>query len=184
MTRWIAGALTLALALTTPTLVTAQSKSLMREQRTATATITAIDQTARRLTLKKSDGNHVDVQVPEDIKRFSMLKVGDVITATYYENVVVLLKRPGEPAVDTATRAGTPAASGRAGTIAKQRTITATITAIDLTAPSVTFTGPNGWQYTSPVEDVAALKRVKVGEQVDIVWTDALLLSVASPASK
>ncbi len=34
------------------------------------------------------------------------------------------------------------------GTKAKQRTITATVTAIDMETPAVTFTGPNG--YKSP----------------------------------
>jgi hypothetical protein len=64
------------------------------------------------------------------------------------------------------------------GTIAKQRSITATIAAIDMNAPSITFTGPNGWKYTSKVEDTAALAKVKVGDRVDIVWTEAMLVSL------
>ena len=64
------------------------------------------------------------------------------------------------------------------GTRAKQRTITATITAIDTAVPSVTFTGPNGWKYTSRVQDTAALAKVKVGDKVDVVWTEAVLVSV------
>jgi hypothetical protein len=34
------------------------------------------------------------------MKRFSELKVGDKITARYYENVVIRMKKPNEPAVD------------------------------------------------------------------------------------
>ena len=64
------------------------------------------------------------------------------------------------------------------GTRATQRTITATITAIDMATPSVTFTGPNGWKYSSKVQDKAALAKVKVGDKVDIVWTEAVLVSV------
>ena len=64
------------------------------------------------------------------------------------------------------------------GTKAKQRTITATIAAIDMAAPSITFTGPNGWQFTSKVQDTDALAKVKVGDKVDIVWTEAMLVSM------
>ena len=44
--------------------------------------------------------------------------------------------------------------------------------------PSVTFTGPNGWKYTSKVQDKEALGKVKVGDKVDIVWTEAVLVSI------
>ena len=64
------------------------------------------------------------------------------------------------------------------GTRAKQRTITASITAIDMNMPSITFTGPNGWKYSSKVEDKEALAKVKVGDKVDIVWTEAVLVSL------
>jgi FtsP/CotA-like multicopper oxidase with cupredoxin domain len=57
-------------------------------------------------------------------------------------------------------------------------TITATITAVNPDVPSVTFTGPNGWKYTSKVQDTEALAKVKPGDKVDIVWTEALLVSI------
>ena len=47
-----------------------------------------------------------------------------------------------------------------------------------MTTPSITFTGPNGWKYSSTVQDKEALAKVKVGDKVDIVWTEALLLSI------
>ena len=72
----------------------------------------------------------------------------------------------------------TRAAGGAAGTAAHQRTITATITAIDNSLPSITFSGPNGWKYSTRVEDKAALAKVKVGDKVDITWTEAMILSL------
>ena len=41
----------------------------------------------------------------------------------------------------------------------------------------MTFSGPNNWKYTSRVEDKKALEKVKVGDRVDITWTEALLIS-------
>jgi hypothetical protein len=44
--------------------------------------------------------------------------------------------------------------------------------------PSITFTGPNGWKFSSRVDDKKALEKVKVGDKLDITWTEALILSV------
>jgi hypothetical protein len=157
----------------------AVSKTLTGEKKTSTATIEAIDHQARTLTLKEENGEYSEVSVPADVKRFDTLKVGDKITATYYENLVLRLKLPGEKATDTATDAMTPGTGAKAGvTAATQRTITATITAIDMKVPSITFTGPNGWKYSSRVKDTDALKKVKVGDRVDMTWTTAVLISI------
>jgi len=175
--------LALTLALAVP--AAAQVKTITGEQRTTTATIDAIEQSTREVTFKKPDGTHTTVRVPPDVTRFSSLKVGDTITARYYENLVVRLKLPGEAAVNTSADAITPAAGAKpGGTAAAQRTITATITAIDQNVPSITFAGPNGWSYSSKVQDKNALAKVKVGDKVDITWTDALLISFDDAAAK
>lgn len=143
-----------------------------------TGTVEAIEAAGRTVTLKKPDGTFVTTVAGPDIKRFEEIKIGDKVTVRYYENVVVRLRLPGEPVMEAT--AGTP--SGQVlpgGTRATQRTIAATIAAIDMAIPSITFTGPNGWKYTSKVEDKAALTKAKIGDKVEIVWTDALLVSLA-----
>jgi len=47
--------------------------------------------------------------------------------------------------------------------------------------PSISFSGPNGWKYSSRVEDKAALAKVKVGDRMDITWTLAVLISAEAP---
>ena len=47
-----------------------------------------------------------------------------------------------------------------------------------MSVPSITFTGPNGLAFTSKVLDTEALAKVKVGDKVDIVWTEAMLVSL------
>ncbi len=161
--------------------VMAQSRTVSSETRTETATVEAIEASTRTITLKKSDGTFVTTWAGPEIKRFEEIKIGDKVNARYYENVVVRLKQPGEPDADTKTKPMTTTYSDLllpGGTAAKQRTITATIAAIDMKVPSISFTGPNGWKYTSKVQDKEALAKVKVGDKVDIVWTEAVLLSV------
>jgi len=91
---------------------------------------------------------------------------------------VLSVKPAGEKDVDTTSGGVVRAADSRAATTSHQRKITATIAAIDPKVPSITFTGPNGWKYTTRVEDTAALAKVKVGQKVDITWTEAMILSL------
>jgi len=157
--------------------VGAQTKTLMGDVATVTATVEAVDASTRTLTLKGPKGNYVDVVAPPSVTRFSEIKVGDKITAKYYENVVLRVQQPGDKAVDSDTAGATRGSGAKpAATAATQRTITATITEIDQTVPSITFSGPNGWKYSSRVEDKKALAKVKVGDKVDITWTEALLI--------
>ena len=162
--------------------VGAQTKTITGEQKTLTATVESIEAASRSVTVKKPDGTYEVFYVPSSIKKFDTLKIGDKVTARYYENVVLQVKAPGEKSVDKSASAVTraPETAGTAGTAAHQRTITATIAAIDPKAPSITFTGPNGWKYSTRVEDTAALAKVKVGDKVDITWTEAMVLSLDS----
>ena len=113
------------------------------------------------------------------MKRFSELKVGDKITAHYYENVVIRVKKPNEPAVDVDSAAVTPGTGSKpAGTAASQRTITVAITAKDPKAQALTVTGPNGYMYSRHVIDKKAFDALKVGDRLDMTWSDALLVSV------
>jgi hypothetical protein len=179
-----AGALAVAVLLLAGSSVSAQSKTLVGNSVTASVTIVAIEQSSRTLTVKTEKGTYETIQAPPEVKRFSELKVGDKITARYYENVVVRLKKPDEAAVDVEGAAavrGTGASPAAAGAV--QRTLTVTITAKDPATSSVTVNAPNGYAYSRKVADKKIFDTLKVGDRLDMTWTDALLLSV-EPASK
>ncbi|MGE5359283.1 MAG: hypothetical protein ACM3NQ_09710 [Bacteroidales bacterium] len=182
MRRIIGVVICVAIVLSAASLIFAQTKTITGEKQTITATIENIEASSRTVTLKGPEGNYVTIVVPADVKRFNEFKVGDKITATYYENVVLRVKREGEKTVDTDKAALTRSGGAPGATAATQRTITATITAIDPKIPSITFSGPNNWKYSSKVADKEALAKVKVGDKVDITWTEAMLVSLEPPA--
>ena len=156
----------------------AQSKTVTGQTQTVHATVEAIDHGRREVTLKKDDGTYEVLNVPASVKRFDTVKVGDELTVRYYENIVFRVKPPDEPDVNSANGGVVPAAGEKPkGTMSGQRTITAKITAIDPKVPSISFTGPNGWNYTTRVEDKAALAKVKEGDRVDITWTSAAIVA-------
>jgi hypothetical protein len=144
-----------------------------------TATIEAIDKTARLITLKGPEGNLTTVYADENVKRFDELRVGDVVSAMYYESVAVHVRRPGDPA---------PASSGAdvtrgkgampSATAAVQETVTVTVQAIDRANQAVTVKRKDGGIVSARVENPKYLDMVKVGDTVDITYTRALLMEV------
>jgi Cu/Ag efflux protein CusF len=183
MKRFVVGILAAAVLVLMARTAMGQAKTVTSEMRTETATVEAIDAASRSVTLRKSDGTVVTTVAGPEIKRFEEVKVGDKITARYYENMVIRVRRPGEPEVDSKVKGTTGSEQVLpGGTKARQRTMPATITAIDMDKPSITFTGgEKNWKYTSTVQDKSALAAVKVGDKVEIVWTEAMLVSLERP---
>jgi Cu/Ag efflux protein CusF len=181
MSRMSAATTACAVMLSTGATVGAQSKVIPGEHRTVTATVETVDVANRKVTVRMDSGEMRTIQAPEKATRLTEITPGDKVTATYYDNMVLRVKPVGEADVDTRQSALTPGTGARpAGTAATQQTITATIDAIDLKAPSISLKGPRGWTYSSRVQDVKALQQVKVGDRVDITWTEATLVSVAA----
>ena len=154
----------------------AQVKDLPTQTTTISGTIETIDQGKRAMNIKTADSKFVSVTVPENVERFSQFKVGDKVKATYNNNVIVRVKPPGEPAVDTAETTDTK--DQASGTQRMVRRMTASIVGIDRTASSISFEGPNGWKYSRRVVDPEVFAQVKVGDRVDITWNTDLKVSV------
>lgn len=171
-------AIALAAAVMLPALASAQIKTIPGETITATATVQSIDATSRSMVLKTADGMTTTVNVTPEVKRFNEIKVGDTITAKYTENVILRVMKPGEAAVNSATGGVQAGAGARpSATVTAQRSVTATVTAIDPAVPSITLTDADKKTYTHKVADKDSLKQVKVGDRLDITWAAAVLLS-------
>lgn len=176
-TKAILSASTLVLAFSLPSW--AQVKELPTHTVTLAGTVETIDHGKRAVTIKTAAGNFETIDVPSSAKRFDELKVGDKVSVTYNNNVTVRAKPPGEPAVDTASKTSTMGQEVRpGGTTSVQRTMTATVAAIDPNTSAITFVGPNGWKYSRHVVDPTVLANVKVGDQVDVSWNTDLKVVV------
>lgn len=165
--------------LLTASVAAAQKPVSVAESVTETFTIEAIDRTARIVTLKDKAGETEEIVVGSEVSRFENLKVGDRVTFRYYESVVSALRRPGQPARPDES-AGVVASPGNrpGGTISTQTTATVTIQAIDTKAPSVTVKSKEGRVLSFRVQDRKNLEGYKVGDTVDVTYTQALAISV------
>jgi hypothetical protein len=155
------------------------TKTIPTHTVTLKGTVETIDHAKYVMNIKTSDGKFETIDVPKGAKRFDELKVGDKVSVTYNNNVAARLKPPGEADVDTGTGASTMGQEARpGGTAVVQRTLTATINAIDKSASSITFVGPNGFKYSRRVVDPKVFDMVKVGDKVDITWNTDVVVAV------
>ncbi len=152
-----------------------------------TATVEAIDLPKRLVTLKDPKGNVVTVAVDERVKNLPQVEVGDQVMVKLYEAVALRVLAPGEKTsnpsvtseVTSAQPGQKPAAAGRA-----EVNVTATIEAINRSAGTVTFKGPEGNSITAKAQDPKNLDLVKVGDKVEITYSQALAISVEKAKKK
>ena len=154
----------------------------------ATGTVEAIDYAKRLVTIKGEGGRVETFEVDAAAKNLDQVKVGDVIVLLYKESLVWELNKPGAgvQGVEAVGAVGTAKKGEMPGAVAgRQVTATVTITAIDAKAPTVTIKGPAGNERTIKVKDPKKLAGVKVGDTLDITYTEAVAISVEkAPAKK
>jgi predicted aconitase with swiveling domain len=142
-----------------------------------TATVVEIDHKTRNVTLKTADGKTETFVVGEAAKNLDQVQKGDVVVVTYAEALAYEVKKGGTASSTTVAAAAKPGETP-AGVIARETKVTVTITAIDEKAPTLTFKGPAGNTRTIKVKHPEKLKTVKVGDQIELTYTEALALTI------
>jgi len=154
------------------------------ETQSITATVEAVDSAKREITLKGPQGKVVVVEVPDSVKRFSEIKVGDQLTVRYTESLVVALRKADPTAkLGTSTDEGVQRMEGEkpGAVISKKITATVEVVSIDKAAPSVTVRRGDNSTVSFRVEDPKNLEGVNPGDHVVVTYTEALALQVTAP---
>jgi len=154
---------------------------------TMSATVVAINQEKREVTLKDADGNEKTIKLGEAVKNLPQVAVGDQVQVAYYEsvNIEVLGSQQAEPAtaemaaLETAQPGEKPS-----GTMARELTVVATIDAINKDDDTVTLKGPEGNTRTVKVRNPDNLEKVAVGDKVMITLSRAVAVDVTAPAGE
>ena len=156
--------------------------SIKKEQTvTETATVEAVDQATRVVTLKGSKGNVFDITAGEEVRNLAQVKAGDQVKVKYYQSLAIEVMAPGKApggrqeavVMDRAKLGEKPG-----GMVGGQVTVTATVEAINKKKQTVTLKGPEGKTRVVKVQDPKNLKNVKVGDDVVITATEAVAISV------
>ena len=161
-------------------------RAVMTRQAKLTAQIVGIDKATRTVTLKGPKGSAVDIVAGDDVKNFDQLKLGDFVVAHYVQALSLeLRKTKGESRGVTEREAAVRAQPGErpGGAIARQVTALADVIDVNPKNKTITLKGPRGNVVTLDVQNPDQFKVVKKGDQVEVVYTEALALSV-EPAPK
>ena len=96
MSRRITALLAAVITLLAATLAAAQTKVIAGERLTKTATVEAIEMSSRRVTLRTQSGEIRTIYVPSDVTKLDGVKAGMTVSVTYYENLIIRVKKPGD----------------------------------------------------------------------------------------
>jgi hypothetical protein len=147
----------------------------------ASALVTAIDKATRTVTLKRPNGQLSDIVAGPEVKNFDQIKVGDSVVVRYVEALSLELRKTkveaGQPVVKEEVAKAAP---GEKPAVAGGRQVKAVaeVTAVDPAKKTITLKGPKGKVVTLDVRNPDQFKVVKVGDQVDVTYTEAVALSV------
>ena len=144
--------------------------------------VVSVDAANHLVVLEGNGGKPVSIQLSEQAKDLGNLKAGDKVQLDVVRSVVALL--------DTDIDKGLPGAVERVGEIRatednpnpggtayRQVKVQLQITAIDVKKNQVTLKNPDGVSKTVTVEKPelqAKLKDLKIGQSVNVVYTDVL----------
>jgi Cu/Ag efflux protein CusF len=157
------------------------------ESVTVSATVQAIDHESRVVTLLGSDGEEVVFRAGPEVRNLAQVKKGDVVQVTYYESIAIEVKKPGTatPGVTTAVDTDRAAVGEKPGAVAAESTrVVASVVRIDKKHQTVTLKGPLGNVKTLPVKNPMHLDAVKVGDLVEVTYTEAVGVAVVPPTAK
>jgi Cu/Ag efflux protein CusF len=150
------------------------------------AQVVEIDQGSRTITLKGPKGKIVDVVAGDEVKNFAQIKVGDFVMVRLMQSLTLELQKTKSGAGGISERqAAVTAKPGERPAAAAGREVTAIakVTGVDKKAKTITLKGPRGNVVMLDVQNPDHFKVVKVGDEVEVVYTEAVAISV-EPAPK
>jgi len=165
---------------------TAPGKGVAANVVEITASVQAIDKANRTLTIKGPRGRVETVTAGPEVKNFDQIKVGDNVVLRYVEALSLELKKGGTAAVARTDRevGGTAKAGDKpAAGVGHQVHVTADVVAVDAATQTVSLRGPKQ-TVDLKVRDPEQFKLVKVGDQVEATYTEAVALSVGPAVAR
>ncbi len=153
---------------------TAQRSELI----TMKATIESVDPQNRMVTLRGPRGNLFTIKAGPDVANLPDLKPGDQIMARYYQSVAVQMAKPGEQPMMSSREMERSAVPGQPATAVERVTTTATVESIDKPNSMVTLKGSQGNMVTVKARNPDAIQKLKVGDQLNVTYTQAMAVSL------
>ena len=184
--RW-SHAVAMGLVLTVPAAASEPLNQLESQTVTVEATVKAVDHKTRMVTVE-SEGDTMEIKASPKIKRLDEIKKGDAVVLTYHKSLAMsIVPEPAaaQTAVAMTEAAGrAPKTQSPAGAAVNQIEAIVEITAIDKEAQTVSVKGPEGNVVTVQARHPENLEKIKVGDKVHIVYTEAVAVAIEPKTKK
>ena len=150
--------------------------------------IKSVDKKRRSVVIVGPNGNELQMNLSDEVRNFDQIRVGDLVTLTMMQAVALELRKVANNGVrERIERDNTVAAKpGEKPGVMVERSVqvVANVVAINPKAQTVTLRGAKRTLELA-VSDPAMLQNVKVGDQVEGVYREAVALTVsAAPKGK
>ena len=146
--------------------------------------VVKVDKKSRTITFKNKEGTSKFVAGPE-ITNFDQIKKGDRVNVSYELAVAIeLIKTKSDgirSKVETNTVSQSKPNEKPSEKITSTTTIIADIVEVNREKKLVSVKGPSGKITTVTVKNPALLADVNVGEQVKVIYYDAMAASITTP---
>jgi Cu/Ag efflux protein CusF len=146
-----------------------------------TASVEGLDAADRTVTLKGPRGRVLTLPVGPEVQNFDQIKAGDIVVVRYLEALSLDLKKSGAggPRERTETQAGAAARPGERPATGEPRqvTVVADVVGVDPKRQLVTLRVPRR-TVDVKVRDPNQLKLLKVGDQVEATYTEAMAIAI------
>jgi hypothetical protein len=147
------------------------------------ASVTALDAAARTVTIVSRDGRKRELRAGPDVANFEQIRVGDRVSITVAEELLVYLAGDEMPVPEGSTAAAALAPrEGAPGALRVGTTqVTAKLVGLDREFRKATLQMPDGRTQTFTVRRDIDLSKRAVGEAVIFRSTEAMAIRVEKP---
>lgn len=149
--------------------------------------IKSVDKKTRNVVVVGAAGNEIHMALGDEVKNFDQIRVGDLVTLTYIEALVLELRKVETKAlrerVESEQAVRAKPGEKPAGAIERTVRVIADVVAVNPKAKTVTLRGPKRTVELA-VNDVERFKEIKVGDQVEATYTEAVALEVTAAKKK
>jgi hypothetical protein len=147
------------------------------------ATIESVDQQKRMVLMRDPTGGLHTIVLGPEVQNLAQVHAGDRVVIRYTEAVAAQIVKPGDPSQPTSGMVARTAAPGDkpAGVIAEHDRERVTIEGVNLATNTVYFLDRDRVPRTVMVQQPAMrdfIRTLKVGDQVDVTFTEAIAVSV------
>lgn len=149
--------------------------------------IKSIDKKTRSVVIVGAQGNEVFMTLGEEARNFDQLHVGDLVTLTYVQALALELRKVENKVkserIESEETVRSKLGEKPAGAVRRSVRVIADVVAVNPKAQTVTLRGPKQTVEVA-VEDPARFKEIKVGNQVEALYIEAVALEVTTGKTK